>query len=207
MKTTNSNSAFLLIDYQNDFVDQNWSLYVRWAETTKKVILELIQLFKSKWIKKIATKDWHPQNHISFAETHWLAPFSLVWENMVWPNHCVENTSWAKLFDWIQDNEFDQIILKAYKQNEDAYSWFKWTFLDEYLRANWIKNLFIWWVATDYCVNESVIDANKLWYKVFVIKDAIKAVFPEKEEDIFKQWKQLGVELISQEELIKKIAK
>lgn len=206
MTTNIQNSAFLLIDYQNDFVAPNWALYVKWAETTKKVINELINLFKNKWIKRIATKDWHPQDHISFASTYWLQPFTIKDNNMLWPNHCVQETNWAALYDWIQDNEFDQIILKAYKQNEDAYSGFKWTFLDEYLRANRIKSLFVWWIATDYCVDQSILDAKKLWYQVYVIKEAIKPVFPEKEEEIFNNWSNLWVELISKEDILKKIA-
>lgn len=203
MNSNQSNSAFLLVDYQNDFVDPAWALYVKWAEQINESIKQIISIFREKNIKTIASKDWHPKNHISFASSNWLPPFSQQWDSILWPDHCVQNEKWSQLYGEMKDENFDQIILKAYKENEDAYSAFKGTFLDEYLRANKIKNLFIWWVATDYCVDQSIVDAVNIWYNVFVLQEAIKAVFPEKEAQIIKRWKTIWVRLITIDQLKK----
>lgn len=190
-------SAFLLVDYQNDFVDPAWALYVRWAETINNSIQQIIEILNENKVQLIASKDWHPKKHRSFASSTGAQPFSIVEWSMVWPDHCVQNTRWSNLYWNLKDENFEQIILKAYNQNEDAYSAFKWTFLNEYLKSKWVKNLFIWWVATDYCVDQSVIDANQLWLKVFVIQEAIKAVFPENENKILDNWKKLWIQLIT----------
>ncbi len=188
-------SALIVVDYQNDFVSPRWALYVKWAETISQSISSLIAIFGLQGLKLIATKDWHPQNHISFASSHGLKPFESKNWNMLWPDHCIANLRWSQLF-WLSDEIFHKIILKWYETDKDAYSGFKWTDLKEYLGQDWIKKLYLCGVATDYCVRESALDSIKLWYKTYLFTDAVKAVAQTSENAVLKDLQEIWVNLI-----------
>lgn len=202
-KLTNENSAFVLVDYQNDFVDEWWTLCVKWAKAMESSINSIVELFGRKWISVIATKDFHPTNHISFAQTHWVDDFAQVDGELKWPVHCVANQWGSELYKRLESKTYSKIVYKWTNENEDAYSGFKWTDLDLYLRWKEIENLFVGGVATDFCVNETVLDAKKLGYNVFVVNDLIKPVYPESVQSIFENWTQEWIVQLSSLHLIK----
>lgn len=186
METLNR-EALLVIDYQNDFANpNNGTLYVRWWELLVPYINSLMSDIKRKsWII-ITSQDWHPENHISFAKTHWLPDFSeLKWETK-WPVHCVANSFWADFMEWFDRDLVDRKVLKWYEKDSDSYSSFGWIelltdsdkkpTLDEILKSYWTKVINIVWLATDYCVKATVLDALKLWYDVKVDTKWISAV-------------------------------
>jgi len=180
--------ALLLVDCQKDFWAKNWSLYVKEAEAIVPVINKLIAETKANAGIVIASRDWHPENHTSFSN---------------WPNHCVINTPWVEYMDWLNIEEINIEVKKWFKVNEDSYSAF-WgqEFKNNIPRKNLleiledykVEVLKIVWLATDYCVKATVIDAAKLNFEVLVVRDWIKAVNinPEDEQnaidEMMKNW-------------------
>lgn len=177
----------IIVDYQNDFANPDWSLYVNNWEKLLNYINWLITEVKTKsWII-ISTQDWHPQNHTSFAKNHNVDNFSLVWDEMKWPVHCVENSWWADFLDGLKKDLIDVKIHKWMDTKKECYSWFGWLeenslkSLDEILNENKIKILNIVWLATDFCVYHTVEDALKKWYEVNLHTKWIAWVFPTPE--------------------------
>lgn len=177
--------ALLLVDCQKDFWAKEWSLYVKEAEAIVPVINKLIAETKANAGIVIASRDWHPENHTSF---------------FIWPKHCVTNTPWVEYMDWLNVEEINIEVKKWFKVDEDSYSAFGWLELKDnlprrnllqILQENQVKVLKIVWLATDYCVKATVIDALKINFEVQVVKDAIKAVNinPEDEKNAIEEMK------------------
>lgn len=125
--------ALIVVDYQNDFVPKlewwtGW-LWVEWGWLLAPRINELMRETKTAWGLIIATRDWHPQNHISFASNHpWKSPFVDTLDNWqeLWPDHCVELSPWSRYFWELNTSLIDHEIIKGYQANKDAYSGFEW---------------------------------------------------------------------------------
>ncbi|MEF2175366.1 MAG: isochorismatase family protein, partial [Candidatus Absconditabacteria bacterium] len=196
-KLTLQNSAFVLVDYQNDFVDEKGSLCVKSADSMEATINSLVELFLKKGVKCIATQDFHPSNHTSFAASHSIPDFTEQDGEMKWPIHCVANQWGSQLYQRLDDKNYSKVVYKGTKANEDAYSGFKGTDLDDYLTESAVRNLFIGGVATDFCVNHTALDGNALGYNVYILSDIIKGVFPENEEKIFDNWSTKGIVQLS----------
>ena len=113
----------------------------------------------------MATRDWHPAEHCSFKN-----------QGGPWPQHCVAQTSGAEFPSALNLPESAQIISKATQKEEDAYSGFQGTDLDSRLQSGGIRRLFIGGLATDYCVLNTVKDALKFGYTVYLLQDAVRAV-------------------------------
>ena len=135
----------------------------------------------------IATQDWHPADHMSFAELHpGEAPFSTIampyGPQTLWPRHAVQETPNAALHPALATARIDLIIRKGFDRKIDSYSAFfendrtSATGLDGYLRARGIRRLFFAGLAMDFCVAWSAEDAALLGYEVFVIEDACRAI-------------------------------
>jgi nicotinamidase/pyrazinamidase len=172
-------SAFILIDYQNDFVDPAGALYVKGAEKLAKPIQAFLRHCKKADMLRVASLDRHPHDHMSFASQHGVNPFTQIDQDMKRPDHCVADTRGAQFFPPLEAGEFDHIVLKAMEHDKDSYSAFGRTDLDAYLQKQHVSHLVIGGVATDYCVNATVQDALKHGYKVTVLSDLIAAVSPE----------------------------
>lgn len=177
----------IIVDYQNDFANPDWTLYVNNWEKLLNYINWLIKEVKLKsWII-ISTQDWHPYNHTSFAKNHNVNDFSLVGDEVKWPVHCVENSWWADFLDWLEKDLIDVKIHKWMDFDKECYSWFGWIeenslkSLDEILTENKVKILNIVWLATDFCVYHTVDDALKKWYKVNLHTKWIAWVYPTPE--------------------------
>jgi nicotinamidase-related amidase len=174
--------ALIIVDAQKDFWDKNWSLYVKDAEGIIIPINKLIEEVRNNaWII-VASRDWHPDNHCSFK-----------WEN-AWPAHCVENSWWAEYMDWLNAWEIQYEVKKWFRADKDSYSAFGWyefrnwyplDNLHNLLADNEVSEIKIVWLATDYCVKDTVLSAIQEYkYKVQVITNCIRAVNinPEDEE-------------------------
>ncbi|MGB9807659.1 MAG: nicotinamidase [Thermosulfidibacteraceae bacterium] len=156
--------ALIVVDMQNDFIEG--SLAVPKASSIIPVVNEYIKKFESIGAPIFFTRDWHPENHISFAEN-----------GGIWPKHCVMDSWGAMIHKGVyvpSDNWF--FINKGYDSNFDAYSGFQGTILNDLLRERGIKRTFICGLATDYCVKNTVIGALNLGYQTFVLLDAIMGV-------------------------------
>ena len=161
----NNFDALIVVDMQNDFMPTG-VLPVPEADQIVPSINEYTKLFESKGLPVFFTRDWHPENHISFKGY-----------GGIWPPHCVQHTEGAKFHKDLyipSDNKF--IISKGTSQDFDAYSGFQGTILNDLLKERGIKRIFVCGVATDYCVKNTVLGGLNLGYQTFVLEDAIKGV-------------------------------
>lgn len=202
--------ALLLIDIQNDFLPGG-SLAINKGNEILPIINQLLSL---PFEFVIATKDWHPQEHLSFAVNHKKNPGEkIILENhieqILWPVHCVQNTIGAEFPPLLNPKKITAIFSKGTNKTIDSYSAFfdnghyQSTGLDHYLKKHQIHKLFIAGLATDYCVKYSVLDALNLNFKVFVITDACQGVnlSPHDSEKALQTMKEAGATLITFKEL------
>jgi len=174
-------TALILIDLQNDFMP--------WGALPVKAgneILPFINPLMDRFSHVFATQDWHPEDHVSFAVNHGKRPGETIEVHhetqMLWPEHCVQDTLGADLVPGINKEKIEKIFTKGIDSQVDSYSAFfdnakkKETGLHQYLQKRNIKELYFAGVATDYCVKYSVLDALELGYKVFVIQDLCRGV-------------------------------
>jgi nicotinamidase/pyrazinamidase len=113
----------------------------------------------------VASRDWHPRDHWSFAE-----------QGGVWPVHCVQGSEGAELHPSLDQSNVDVVYDKGQDNTTEGYSDFETPALHEILRDRGIDRLTVVGLATDYCVKHTVIDARKLGYEVDVDASAIRAV-------------------------------
>jgi nicotinamidase/pyrazinamidase len=158
------NDALIIVDVQNDFCPGG-ALAVPEGDQIVPIINKYIGKFVSKNALVVATRDWHPKNHVSFKEYGGL-----------WPVHCVQNSWGAEFHPMLTLPKNAIIVSKAYEPNVEAYSGFQGTELDKMLKERRVKRLFVCGLATDYCVKATVLDGLKLGYEVYLLVDAIKGV-------------------------------
>lgn len=174
MKIEYKKSALLIIDVQNDFCSGG-ALAVREGEAVVPPLNKLSRDFAAQGSPVVATQDWHPASHCSFAAS-----------GGMWPAHCVQGTHGAELHSGLDIKPISLILRKGFRNHLDSYSAFfendkkTATGLAAYLSSLEIKNVYIGGLATDYCVLFSALDAAALGFSVFVIEDAARAVnYPE----------------------------
>ena len=156
--------ALIVVDMQNDFLPGG-SLAVPHGDEVVPALNRYLSAFSARELPVYATRDWHPANHCSFKA-----------QGGPWPPHCVAGTHGAQFAAGLKFPSGTMIISKATKPDKDAYSGFEGTDLDASLRARKIKRLFVGGLATDYCVLNTVRDARRLDYDVYLLSDAIRAV-------------------------------
>ncbi len=196
--------ALLILDVQNDFLPGG-PLAVPRGDEVIPVINELMDQFSLV----VATQDWHPANHGSFATQHGREPGQKVVLNgrdqVLWPVHCVQNTSGAALAASLRRKPIAQIVRKGTDPNVDSYSAFydnaraHSTGLNDYFRREKIKQVYLVGLATDYCILWSALDAIDLGFEVYVILDACRGIdlHPGDIQAAFSQMRSVGVKLIS----------
>lgn len=186
--------ALVLIDIQNDFIPGG-ALAVPGGDLIIPVINDHIHFFDLV----VATQDWHPANHMSFASNHTgKAPFDEIsWQGMpqtLWPDHCVQGTHGAAFPEALNQKPVSTIIRKGMDPQIDSYSGFYDnghkvnTGLAGYLREKEVKELSFCGLAADICVYYSILDALK---EGFAVKLFLDATMPLKEEVFLKQQKEL----------------
>jgi len=174
--------ALILVDIQNDFLPGG-SLAVPDGDEILPVVNQLITL---PFDEIIATKDWHPPHHKSFAATHGAEPGQRIMlrglEQILWPIHCVQGTYGAEFSKGWNSQSVEKVFHKGTDESIDSYSTFfdnghfKSTGLEAYLHACKVDEVYFAGLATDYCVKYSVLDALKLGFKTYVVVDACRGV-------------------------------
>ena len=149
-------------------------------------IVPVVNRLAARFQNVVLTQDWHPANHISFADNHaGTQPFSTVQlpygEQVLWPRHCVQGTHDAALHADLQVDHAQLVIRKGYHPQVDSYSAFAeadgtTTGLAAYLQARGMTHLYLCGLATDYCVAWSALDARKAGFEVSVVEDACCAI-------------------------------
>ncbi len=180
--------TLIIVDMQNDFLS-NGSLKIKGGDELIPVINSLIPFFDHV----IASQDWHPSNHISFASRHGKSAGETILvhgrKQRLWPVHCVEFSKGAEVSAYLDTKKIELTVYKGRDLEFDSYSVFfdeggETTHLFEYLLKKDLFALYFAGLTTEYCVHSSVLDALSLGFSVFVIQDAIAAVYPgEKEEE------------------------
>lgn len=120
---------------------------------------------------------------------------------MLRPDHSLANTPGVDLMSPLSPEQFDRTIIKGTQAHIEEYSGFTNGKLDRQLKADSIDTVIITWVATDYCVGLTALDAVKAGYTTYVVQEAIAGVAPETTNQMLEQWKHHGVQLISKLEL------
>ena len=177
------NRAFIIVDVQNDFCPGG-SLEVEEGDEIIPVINSIVK----KFTRVVATQDWHPGGHVSFASNHaGKKPFDSielagVGTQLLWPDHCVPGTPGADFHPTLDTTCFDLIIRKGKNPGLDSYSAFfendrkTSTGLEYYLKGLNIKHLFLTGLATDFCVFYSALDAVNLGFEVALVEDATRGI-------------------------------
>ena len=158
-----ASDALVLVDVQCDFV--SGALAVPDAASVLPVLNRYLREFARRWLAIFATRDWHPTSHCSFRD-----------RGGPWPPHCIAGTPGAAFAVGLALGPDARVVSKATTIGRDAYSGFEDTDLDLDLRKLNVCRLFIGGLATDYCVRQTVLDARRLGYEVFLLEDAIRAV-------------------------------
>lgn len=177
--------ALLLVDIQNDFC-AGGALAVAEGDSTVDIANAMIDWCKVRGDAVVASQDWHPADHGSFASQQHVEPYS---EGLLdglpqtfWPDHCVQNTEGAALHPLLNAKAIDALFHKGENPAIDSYSAFfdnghrQKTQLDEWLRHHDVNELIVLGLATDYCVKFTVLDALTLGYSVDVITDGCRGV-------------------------------
>lgn len=175
-------SVLIVVDMQNDFMPQG-ALSVPHADE----IIEPINHIATKFQHVILTQDWHPQQHISFADNHQhKLPFEQITlsygHQVLWPRHCVQGTFGAEFHQDLDIPHAELIIRKGFHATIDSYSAFveadktTLTGLASYLRERNITTVYLAGVATDFCVLWTALDAKQAGFETYVIADACKAI-------------------------------
>lgn len=184
--------ALLLIDIQNDFISKG-SLAVPGGE---EIITEVNDL-QTHFDLVVATQDWHPADHKSFASNH--AGKNVFQEidlnglkQVLWPDHCVQGSVGAEFAPALQMNRVEAIFRKGTDAEIDSYSGFydnghrKSTALAEYFRGKHVSEIYIAGLAADYCVYYTAKDAIAEGFTTYILEDAVRAI----SQDGFRKAKQ-----------------
>lgn len=199
--------TLVIIDMQNDFIPGG-ALEVPGGDK----IIPVINRLQEKFDLVIATQDWHPENHMSFASSHEeKEPFDTIeWHGMdqiLWPDHCVQNSPGAGFHSDLDLQKIEAIFRKGMDKNIDSYSGFydngheKNTGLAGYLRGRNAHELFFCGLAGDVCVNFSIRDALKEGFSVTLLEDATNPINAEEFEKIKKELKEKGCSITGSDSL------
>lgn len=185
MSADPGNRTLLIVDVQNDFCPGG-SLAVERGDEVVPVINRISPSFP----RIVATQDWHPRTHMSFASNHpGRKPLEAIEVSgalqVLWPDHCVQGTPGAELHPLLDVRGIGLVLRKGMRPELDSYSAFfendrkTSTGLGHYLLGLGIREIFLCGLATDYCVLASALDARALGFRVTLVRDACRGVdFP-----------------------------
>lgn len=203
-----SEAALIVVDMQNDFIPgvSISALPVAGADTLVQPINALMEDFDLV----VATQDWHPKLHASFASTQGVKPFDLGElhgkQQVFWPDHCVAGSWGAQLEPFLKTERVSLILRKGSNRMVDSYSAFRenWgpggtrntTGLNAWLEAKGIRKVFICGVALDYCVRYTAEDSLDLGFKTYIFTSLTKSVNPNEDDKLYQELGEKGVGLV-----------
>ena len=199
--------TLIVIDAQNDFMPGG-SLAVPDGDK----IISVINRIQDKFDLVVASQDWHPLNHISFASNHLgRTPFDKIEiddsSQTLWPNHCVQDTKGAEFHPDLQTKKWEAIFRKGTDPSMDSYSAFydnghiKSTGLAGYLKEKGASQLFFCGLAADICVYYSIHDAFKEGFACFLIEDASQPLDVDGFQIIKDEMIYLGIQIVNSKDI------
>ena len=202
-------NALIIVDLQNDFLPGG-ALPVPHGDEVIPLANELQRSFELV----LATRDWHPPNHGSFAANHpGKTPGDRIVldgiEQILWPVHCVQNTHGAEFAAAFDTSRIGHVFHKGIERNIDSYSTFfdnahrRHTGLADYLKKRSIEDIYLMGLALDYCVKYSVLDARHLGLNTHVILDGCRGIElePGDIDRAFNEMKGVGAVLLKSSDL------
>jgi nicotinamidase/pyrazinamidase len=182
-------TALVVVDVQNDFASPQGSLYVTQGELVTQAVNALVERACAAGAFVVYTQDWHPERTPHFRP-----------QGGIWPVHCVKNTWGAEL---ASDLDVRGPIVKKGTGGEDGYSGFSMrdpatgrtehTELDRMLRERGIRRVVVVGLAEDVCVRETALDARRLGYDTWVLREATRPVDAKRAEDARAELRAVGV--------------
>jgi nicotinamidase/pyrazinamidase len=200
-------NALIIVDVQNDFLPGG-ALAVKNGDAVIPVINEL----QNNFDLVVATQDWHPADHESFASSH---HGKKVFEEIMldglpqvlWPDHCVQETSGAEFTSLLNTKKIEAIFRKGMNKNMDSYSGFfdngkkKATGMGAYLKGRGVTTIYVTGLAADYCVNFTAADGLELGFKSIIISNATRSIDETNFKNVLRKFIANGGSLIGSEEL------
>jgi nicotinamidase/pyrazinamidase len=213
MRIDPETDALVVVDLQPDFMPGG-ALAVAGGDEVAAPIGRLARRFRTV----VATQDWHPRGHVSFASSHGHQPFATVeldsqrGTQRLWPDHCVAGTPGAALHPALPDELITLILRKGTRKDVDSYSAFREnrgpdgtrprTGLAAWLEERGLKRLFLCGLARDVCVADTAVDATALGFAVYVIDDLTRAVDPGSRANVNAHFAAHDVTLIDSKVLL-----
>lgn len=183
------NTALIIVDVQNDFLpaqnssDCDGALAVPDGRSIISVANSKMEAFDFV----VATQDWHPADHMSFASQHASASVGDViqvdgLDQVLWPDHCVQETNGAEFASQLNTRAIHKVVRKGTDRLIDSYSGFfdnarrKSTELEEWLKSRNVESVHILGLATDYCVKFTALDAIDLGFETTLLQSGCRGV-------------------------------
>ena len=202
-------NALIIVDLQNDFLPGGALAVPRGDE-----VLPLANKLQRRLDLVVATQDWHPPNHGSFAANHpGKKPGDRVMldgiEQILWPVHCVQHTHGAEFAPSFDTSQIAHVFHKGIDPRIDSYSTFfdnahrRETGLADYLKKRSITNIYLMGLALDYCVKYSALDARQLGFNTHVILNGCRGIGlePGDVDRALDEMKGVGATLLQSREL------
>ncbi len=202
-------NALIIVDLQNDFLPGGALAVPRGDE-----VIPLANELQPKFDLVLATKDWHPADHGSFAANHpGKKPGDRILldgiEQILWPVHCVQNTRGAEFASSFDTSRIAHVFHKGTERNIDSYSTFfdnahrRHTGLAHYLEKHGIRDIYLMGLALDYCVKYSALDARQLGFNTHIILDGCRGIelAPGDIERAIEEMKRAGAKILKSSDL------
>ncbi len=203
--------VLILVDLQNDFVPGGALAVPRGDE-----VVPLANRLAERFDLVVATQDWHPANHGSFATEHQgREPGDTIelggLEQILWPVHCVQETSGAEFVEALDMDPVKKIFQKGTQRDIDSYSGFfdnghrRATGLGDYLKEQSVIDVYVLGLATDYCVKFTALDARSLGFRTHLVEDACRGVdlTPGDVDRAVEEMRATGVRVLNSRELLR----
>lgn len=207
-------TALIVVDMQPDFLPGG-ALAVDGGDEILAPLDALLR--EGRFPLVVATQDWHPEGHVSFASSHpGRQPFDTIelygHEQVLWPDHCVQGTRGAELHPGLPWRYASAVIRKGADPDVDSYSGFRnnWnaagerppTGLAGYLRERGIEAVFVCGLARDVCVRWTAEDAADLGFRATMIWDLTRSVDPSNDDALRTACSRRGVTFVELRDLL-----
>jgi nicotinamidase/pyrazinamidase len=200
--------ALIITDIQYDFLPGR-SLAVPGGDE----IIPLVNRLQEVFPLVVATQDWHPSGHSSFASSHpGKSAFEAITyhgsEQILWPDHCVQNSRGAEISTDINQHHIEAIFRKGMNPEIDSYSAFydnehkKSTGLADYLKGRRVTQVYLVGLAADFCVGYSALDALNEGFETYLVEDATRAISKDGFLEMKNKVRALGGQIIHSGQLL-----
>ncbi len=206
----NPRNALVLVDIQYDFLPGG-----ALAVPDGDAIIPIVNQLQHRFDLVVATQDWHPEDHASFAANHSGRRVGELivldgLEQRLWPVHCVQNTYGAELAAELDASRISRVFRKGVDPCIDSYSGFfdnghrRATGLGDYLHEHGVAQVYIVGLASDYCVKFTALDAQRLGFATYVIEDVCRGVnlAPNDVALALNELRQAGVHVIRSDDAV-----